>query len=184
MNQRAMMKYVIGAVAVLLVALLPSGASAFEEPTGFGKARFGTTPEELLKQYPSASLVARPSPAAGAGSFNLVSYRLEEQRVGPLEKCRIEFRFSGARLELYEIQFACPQKEEVSRYLTATFGMPSKTTESTLIWQGSRVAISHVPKGGVFSYGDIERSKAMQASLIKALGNLKVGAKPPIPAAP
>src|SRR5258706_15763417 len=63
------------AAATLFLGLLflnATIAAAFDEPTGINKARFGMTTAELLKEYPKAHLVPRPTVAPG-DSFNLES---------------------------------------------------------------------------------------------------------------
>ena len=163
--------------SICFLLLFASVAFAFDEPTGVNKAQFGMTPAELLKEYPKAQLIAKPTPKPGS-PVNLESYTLEGQKVGPLSNCRLEFRFFGGRLELYEVQGLCPDKDEVSRYLTKTFGMPTRTTSSTLTWIGSKTTINYVPKGGAFSYADNERARGMQSMLLNALRSMKLGGAP------
>ncbi|MBI3783076.1 MAG: hypothetical protein HY270_06725 [Deltaproteobacteria bacterium] len=169
---------------VLLAGILIFSARpgvAFDEPAGINKARFGMTPAELLKVYPQAKMLPHPTPAQHQ-ALALESYQLTGQKIGRLKDCRLEMRFFGGHLELYEIQALCPDKDEVTRYLTGTFGMPTRTTDSMLMWTGSKVAINYVPKSGAFSFGDIARARDMQAMLMQALRGMNLGRATPTPA--
>lgn len=169
-------------ITTLLAALYAtSPAVAFEEPQGFGKARFGMSPEDFQREYPQAQLVNPPSPAAEPKPVKLISYRLEKETVGPLADCRVDFRFFGAKPELYEIQFLCPDRGAVGRYLTTEFGPPQSVSSSTLTWTGKKVGISFAAKAGAFSYGDLARSRNLQALLIQQMG-LNLGGGKPKPA--
>jgi hypothetical protein len=151
------------------LALVVSGVSpgrAFEEPDGFGKAKFGTPAAEVKKLYPKMQLSARPTPKPDQPQFPLTTYTLGNQAVGPLKKCNLAFEFYLD--ELFEIQFRCPDEDEkkITAYLTNRFGDPKPGSPSSLLWQGTKAAVTYTPQGKVFAFGDIERTKQETMALL------------------
>jgi hypothetical protein len=173
-------------VVVSLLAAASALAASFPEPDGFGKAKFGMTEAQVKSLYPHLQFVTLPTPLPGQTvPFAVPAYRLDNQSLGPLQGCRVEFRFfrpaGHEQGELYEVQFLCPDKEQATDYLQRQFGLATSTTPSSLTWEGAHAAITLVPKGGVFSFDDRARSQAMQQTLFAYM--LKMQLQTPGPTA-
>jgi hypothetical protein len=154
------------------MSLAAASARAFEEPDGFGKAKFGMHPADVKAVYPNLTLISAPVPTPGEQQlpFTLAFYdQTEDQAVGPLRKCHVQFRFFQD--ELYEIQFRCPDKSEVTKYLIERFGDPNQTDQSTLMWLGARASVTHVRGAGTFAFADLARTRAETMTLLGYLGH-------------
>ena len=160
-------------VAIVVYAVAAWAASAAAdmktaEPTGFGKAKFGMSRAQVGKLVPKVHPNTATAAAEGKGAPLLMAiYEVEDQSVGPLKKCRAEFRFF--KDELYEVQFRCPDRVKVGQYLQKTYGLPDKMTENAVFWMGKHSAVSLSPKSGAFAFGDRERSQAMQSVLFASM---------------
>ena len=165
----------VGAVALIMV--LASAAHAdkpFPEPEGFGKATFGMTEAQLQAAYPKAKKVrggATPAPGQPVAPFTLAFYDLDDQRVGSLQHCHVEFRFFQE--ELYEIQFRCPDKEQVTKYLKKRFGPPTQMQQSQFLWVGTSASVTHISSGGVFAFGDMQRTREQTTALMSFLAEVQ-----------
>jgi hypothetical protein len=159
--------------AILLFALAAAAVTAaevkFREPTGYGKAKFGMSAAQVKKLYPKLEPAKATAEAAGNAQQLLAVYFLEDQRVGPLKQCKVEFRFY--KDELYEIQFRCPDRAGVGDYLQKTYGMPNQPSGNAVFWMGEHSAVSLAPRSGAFAYADRARSQAFQAILYKYMMN-------------
>jgi hypothetical protein len=174
----------IPVVGVLLMFTAARRAYAFEEPDGFGGAKFGMRSEEVKKLYPKMRLLVRPTPKAGEPKmeFPLSSYELDDQAVGPLKGCRVGFRFYSDAL--FEVQFRCPKEDakRITAYLASRFGDPKPGPQSSLLWQGKTAMVTCAPKGKVFAFGDVERTKAMNMALMPYM--MKFGRELPVKKTP
>ncbi|MFI5394449.1 MAG: PKD domain-containing protein [Candidatus Binatia bacterium] len=153
-------RYVWGlAVGVMLAVAAHTPARAFEEPDGFGAAKFGMRIAQVREVYPKLRAVPRPAPKPDDPklALPLTSATLDEQTVGPLTKCQVEFRFF--RNELYEIQFACPEKDKIGPYLTSRFGESRPGGWSSLLWKGTVVSVTYAPAAGAFAFGHMKRTQ-------------------------
>jgi hypothetical protein len=150
------------AVLALLAGLAPV-AFGFDEPDGFGKAKFGMNPVQVKTLFPGGKDVVPTGPdKPPAISFR--SYVLENQSVGPLKNCRVELRFFHD--EFYEVQCACPDKEKVAEYLKKTYGTASTNSPTNLLWTGNKTGVSYLVGNGVFAIDDLARSKTVTMSLL------------------
>ncbi len=167
-------------VAILVCVMTTWAASAgaamkAAEPTGFGKAKFGMSASEVTKLIPK--LQPNKATAAAAGSKDallMTIYDVEDQKVGPLTKCKAEFRFY--KDELYEVQFRCPDRVKVGNYLQKTYGLPDKMTENAVFWMGKHSSVALSPHSGAFSFGDLQRSQALQSLLFAYMQKQAQGA--------
>ena len=158
------------AIAVAFVLRFPVSAASFPEPEGLGAAKFGMTEGQVKARYPKMRLMPPPTPGQQRPAFALASYRLENQSVGSLRKCIVEFRFfrgaDEAHATLYEVQFHCPDREQAIDYLQRQFGLATQTTDTSLMWIGKKAGVTLVPRSGVFSFDDLARSQTMQRTLL------------------
>jgi hypothetical protein len=154
-------RFAVGVLA-LLAALAPA-VLAFDEPDGFGKAKFGMNAVQVKTLFPGGKDVVptgpdKPPPIAPK------AYVLENQSIGPLKNCRVELRFFND--EFYEAQCACPDKEKVAEYLKKTYGTASTNSPTNLLWTGNKTGISYLVGNGVFAIDDLGRSKTLTMSLL------------------
>jgi hypothetical protein len=154
------------AVGTLVAFTAVRPAHAFDEPDGFGRAKFGMPVAEVKKLYPKMKVPPVPTPKSGetVPPFPVVSYALDNQTVGPLHKCHVELNFYHN--QLFEVQFRCPDKKAVTPYLVKRFGDPKPASPSSVVWQGARASVTHVPESGLFAFGDVELTKAETLGLM------------------
>lgn len=158
----------LGCLVIVAVGVASAPAPAFEGPDGFDKAKFGMRSEAFAKAYPDAV-----SAASGAGTevggkiVPITAYKRDKVTVGPLKDCHASYRFHLD--ELYDIQFRCPDKEGITKYLQSRFGTPNRTTDKALMWAGKTYGVSQVPRNGVFSFHDVARGTTAQGAIMRAL---------------
>jgi hypothetical protein len=153
-------------VAVALLAFLHTWAlpaGAFDEPDGFGKAKFGMNEVQLKALFPEAKEIT-PPPGEKAPAFGPKALLLENYSVGPLKNCRVELRLF--QNQFYETQCACPDKEKVAEYLKKTYGTATTMSPTNLIWTGEKTGISYLVGNGAFAIDDLARSKSLSLSLL------------------
>jgi hypothetical protein len=152
-----------------LIACAPVDRSRrLTEPTGFGDVKFGATAADLLMRFPAAKLRSMSTPAQKRLGLDLAVYRIEGQRIGPLNDCLVDFRFFGNPAALVDVRFACPARDKALRYLTDGFGSPTDSKANMLTWAFGHTVVNYSPTTGAFDYSDRERASAMQLALIKA----------------
>ena len=137
------------------------------EPTGFGKVTFGESIADFLKFYPDAMLRPGATSSRSRAQMGIIVYRVERQKVGPLNDCAAAFRFFGTPPALVDVRFSCPARGEVRPYLIDQFGPPTHSTPAMLTWGGRKTVINYSPQTDAFDYSDRERAFAMQVMLIK-----------------
>ncbi len=133
--------------------------------------------EEFLRAYPRARSL-EPEPSAAAGPL-LRRFELSGQKVGPLRDCQLQFHFTGQPSKLFRIEGRCANApEEVSRYLVATYGEPTRTAGNVVLWSGKSAEVNFNPRGGAFSINDIALSRSFIGSLMGALRQVPLAATP------
>jgi hypothetical protein len=176
--RRASWSWVLLLVPMLL--LTPIRGLAFQnEPTGFEKARFGMTVDEVTKIFPQAKQYGNPTPEAAA---LMAVYTLEKQKVLGLKSCTVTFYFDPARL--YQIGFDCGHGVEVPAALQKRFGAPMQATTNSALWQAEKTAVSLNTKSRQFQFMDRELTGGFQARLMKYVLMHQPGQATPTPAAP
>ena len=138
------------------------------EPTGFGKINFGATVSDFLGCFPAAKRRTGATPSQSGTQIDVTVYRIERQKIGPLNDCVVDLRFFGSPAALVDVRFACPARGKVLSYLIDEFGSPTNSTPEMVTWGGRHTMINYSPKTGAFDYGDRDRALAMQLAVIKA----------------
>src|SRR5262249_19767267 len=100
---------------------------------------------EVKKLIPKLEPTAATANAAGSMDALLMTvYHVENQSVGPLKPCKVEYRFF--KDELYEVQFRCPDPEKIKKYLLKTYGDPNKSTDDAVFWMGRQGTVALSPR--------------------------------------
>jgi hypothetical protein len=173
---------ILAAWLVCAFAATAAAADKFPEPTGFGKAKFGIAAGEAVKLYPKLRPTKGTEEALAKGQHMVLIYEMENEKVGSLKACRVQFRFFNG--EFYEAQFFCPDRAKIAEYLKKTYGEPTKASDKAVYWIGKEGAVSLSPRSGAFGFSDLKRSQVMQASMFAQLQKMGVGATPGAGSAP
>lgn len=175
---------------VLLLLCLPSFAlvelctsrlagALLREPDGFGRATFGMAEEEVKAIYPDLTRQplpqgTEPSMVAPTPEFSLNRYKLVDQTVGPLERCKVEFLFFNH--VFYQAIVTCPDKGQVESYLESQFGAPTIQKPPIKYWTGATGSVSYTSVSGVFLVENLSLSKAINMTMLHhALGSGHLG---------
>jgi hypothetical protein len=176
----------------IIVVVAPLRVVAMNnEPTGYEKANFGLSVEEVKKLYPGIEELPL-SKSLGApvikGPF-ITRYLLAKQKVpGAEAPVDLELRFWKGKLWLFIAYFGQTQGEAVVAKLKETYGPPTSDHAGYPIWNGAKTAIVVEMKDGRYTVQYNEFSTEAQAwyiaELKKELGGkgVKVAETSPKPA--
>ena len=177
-----MFRYGVVVLAILVVPRLTLASP--DEPRGFGKARFGMSPKEVVAVFPQLKLVGGTPQVTG--SLALSIYALENQSYLGLKPCQIGFRFFAE--QLYEITFECGNSPDVLKALKKQFGEPGPPQQGAVYWQQEHTVIGMIVASSNFSLVDRALNNMVQAALLRYVLTQQGKAQPapanPTPAAP
>lgn len=156
------------ALFALKLGIPVSASAAPPEPSGYGKARFGMTVEQVKQIYPAMTDPTIVSPqsqlASGPDPLPLARYQINKQELSTLSGCDVVFQFY--REALMQTEFYCPDKTAVAPYLEREFGPPSSRTARAWFWFGDTTVIAYNPHSGIFSFADKEANQSLQLTLL------------------
>lgn len=147
---------------VLIAATVLFGSSAVaseqrfqNEPDGFGKARFGLSPAEVAKLYPSAKPLDKEFlGATPVFSPFIARQHLTEQKVPGLSKpVSVELRYWKDKLWVVIVYFGDNSAEQVEASLRERFGEPMGTGTGPY-WTGEKVSITTAVREKWYSISD------------------------------
>lgn len=114
------------------------------EPTGFGKAKFGASPQEVEKLYKGKikGLGQESLGATPVFSPFVVRQSLSEQKVLGLEQpVTVELRYWKDRLWVVIVYYGQNGTEAVNEALRKEYGKPDQSSGDQ-IWQGKKVLVN------------------------------------------
>jgi len=148
------MRKLIISMSLGLAVASPAGAFT-NEPDGFGSLKFGASAAAAKTAFPAIT-------HKGTEEF-LSLYELHDQSVFGLKPCALALRFVDD--QLYEIQFACEQRDRVVRTLRKRFGEPTQDKAGSSVWLGERATVG-VNQAGLFSFSDRRRAQIANQKLL------------------
>lgn len=162
------------------IVLAQSDAAAFQEPEGFGKAKFGMKEGDVLALYPKMPLASTPPADGAAPPFQLTAYRLDDQSVGSLRHCSVQLRFLDD--SMFDVQVQCPDKAAVEAYLAKTYGSPTNTYDTpngkNRMWKGKKSLVSHMTNTSNFMFGDVQGTERLNRLLMALMFQPKASSTP------
>lgn len=174
-------------VAAILTAAALVQSSAAAEPsveslTGYGKASFGASVDEVKALWPDMQTVAPDTqlPSAAFVSPHLGRFLLKGEQIPGLSKpVDVELRFWEGKLWAYLVYFDKADKAAALQYLEKTYGMRTSGIEDRPIWGGEKVTLQAVGEAGWFGATDNALSDQARAWFFTALTGNPEGNKPP-----
>ncbi|MBX3025631.1 hypothetical protein KF840_12060 [bacterium] len=173
------------AFAVLAALIAAPALGVTNEPTGFGKAKLGSSVEAVKKLYPKMEAVPA---AANLGSQAFVSDYLTRYVVRGVEvpelkrKADVELRFWKNQLWVYVVYYGAENQQSVIETLTKRFGPPNGTNPQKPGWTGDKSTAFVETSQHWYGVSDNAVSKDAQAWFIANLSQL-TGSAPPAAAA-
>jgi len=141
---------------------VPAGAME-NEPTGFGKARFGMTVAQVSEIYPQMEKLTKSLGAAVVEGPLIERRVLWKEEISGLSKpVNVELRFWKDQLWVVIVYFGENDLETVVRLLTERHGPPSGKPANA-IWEGKKSTIMIAGKARWYSIQDNAISKEAQA---------------------
>lgn len=145
-------------------------APATNEPTGFGKARFGMSVEEVRALYPEMEATKQRLGAPVVEGPLISRHVLWKQNVPGLNQpADVELRFWKNQLWVVIVYFGANDLDSVLRALTDQYGAPNKGDPRAPVWSGARSTIIVSAKAKWYSMHDNAISKDAQNALIEDL---------------
>ena len=176
--------------SLLLVTLLVSAAAAMDhEPTGFGKARFGMSPEEVEKLYPGKVRVLGQENLGASPVFSprVVRQVLPDQKILDLkEPTNVEFRYWDNKLWVVVVYFGQNTVQQVNEALRKEYGKPPAVSADSL-WTGTKAVVNTANRDRWYAISDLAISKEAQAAFMEDLrraAERQRGQQPAPPAPP
>jgi hypothetical protein len=159
-------------IATLLFILLPVAAAAeTKEPTGYGKASFGASVEEVEKAYPELSKLAEDK-SLGApivGGPHITRYALHDQKLeGVSEPVTVELRFWKEKFWLYIVYFGKDHLDPVVAHLTNEYGKQTGPDPAFPIWNLGKATIMVETKTSRYTVNDEALSNEARAWFVEA----------------
>ena len=173
----------IGPIAALAAPpKTPGAAPAPHVPTGFGKAKFGMTLEQVRPLYPTLAPAPQMTGAAYFRSPQLARYLVTKVRVpGLQEPCTLELRFWKNQLWSAIIHYGTNKFSDVEAILRKEYGpLTSKTGAPTWTFDTATVVTS--PGQLWYSFDDNGIGKDVQGALVEAVHQQQQKQKAPAPA--
>jgi hypothetical protein len=181
------------ALPVVFFAAAAHGADV-KQPTGYGKAKFGSTVEEVKKVFPKLEALTKEQ-MLGAPIVNtpdISRYALHEQSFpGASKPIDVELRFWKGKLWLYIAYFPPEEADAVLAKLTSEYGPQANKSADYPTWKLENTTVLVEKKLGRVTVNDNSFTKEAQEWF---LGELKkgmsarrppaAGAPPAAPAAP
>ena len=178
------------AFPILLCAAVARGADV-KQPTGYGKAKFGSTVDEVKKVFPKleALTLQQTMGAPIVNAPDITRYALHEQSFpGAAKPIDVELRFWKGKLWLYIAYFPPEEADAVLGKLTSEYGPQGNKSADYPSWKLENTTVLLEKKLGRVTVNDNGFTKEAQEWF---LGELKKGmsakrppAAVPPPAAP
>jgi len=141
-------------------------ASSGQQPTGFGKAKFGMSLAEVWKMYPTARLLGEEEQAGAPvvdGPY-IDRILVKDQPVpGFAKPTMVEMRFWKDKLWAVIVYFGDNDPEKSKAYLESKFGNPTSTDGSNPTWVGEKVTSTASYMERWYGTSDVALSKQAQA---------------------
>jgi hypothetical protein len=155
----------------LVVSLWVGGGAALEnEPTGYGKAAFGSSVTKVRELYPGMKELSG-SESLGepiVQTPNITRYVLRDQPLDG-EKIDVELRFWKDQLWFYVGYFDPKDADRVASLLSKRHGPPDRKTETRVLWNGDKTMIVELKSHGRFTVQDKGVSRQAQTWFMDAL---------------
>jgi hypothetical protein len=168
--------------AAIALALCCAPAAAIKGPSGYGKARFGSTVAQVKKLYPGLEELP-PEKTLGAPVINgpdIARYVLHNQTYpGVKNPVDVEIRFWKGKLWLYIAYFPVDEGNAVQSKLTADLGAPENPTSEYPSWKLDTVSVLLEKKLGRVTVNENALSKEAQAWFLAELKKGMAGRRPP-----
>ena len=175
--------------ALLVVAFLASPSLAVEvkyQPSGYGRARFGMSPEEVAKLFKGKvrTLGDESMGATPVLGPNVVRQLLSDQKVPGLDLATtVELRYWKGKLWVAIVYYGQNSAEQVNQSLLKRLGPPTLAS-SDIVWHFPKVMVNTANREHWYAIGDTALSSQAQAALLEELRRQQqMQAPPPAPAA-
>lgn len=137
------------------------------EPAGFGKARFGVSPEEVKILYPQLEELKKGLGAVVVEGPLITRWVLWKQELPGLpQPTDVELRFWKNQLWVVIVYFGANDLDTVVKALTERYG-PPRGKPASAVWQRARSTIIVAGKAKWYSVQDNAISREAQAVFIE-----------------
>jgi len=174
--------------ALALLSLLASPAAALDvqkQPTGYGKARFGMSPQEVEKLFKGKvrTLGEENLGATPITGPNVVRQVISDQKVPGFDQpTNVELRYWKGKLWVAIIYYGQNSTEQVNQALLKLYGEPT-VMAADILWQFPKVMVNTANRERWYAIGDTALSREVQAVFLEELRQQQQPAAP-APAAP
>lgn len=151
-------------VGLLTLALGVPALAMTNQPTGFGKAKFGQSVADVRKLLPAMEPTQAHLGAMAFTSEFLQRFAIKDATVAGLAKpTTVELRFWKDKLWTVIVYFGSNPQADVEASLTKQLGPPTASSTASMIWRGDRTEVQSVTKGSYYAITENELSKDVQA---------------------